>query len=516
MRGDSQNLQVNWTVSFFKSYIILEGNLKNKAIKGVAWNFIGTSANKIIQFAITLVLARLLTPTDYGLIGMLGFFIGIANTFIDSGFSSALIQQKDRRNEDYCTVFYINFGMSVLMYAILALTAPLIASFYNQPALTKIIRIYSLTLIIGALTAINNVRLTIDLNYKASTMVASVAALISGIIGIVFAYIGYGVWSLVIQQLIASLIRTILLFYYVKWFPALTFSFESFKRLFGYGSKLLGASLISTIYSQMYPLVIGKQFPAADLGYMTRAKNFNEVITENVTNIFGQVAFPVLTRVQDDDDVLLRMYNKYMHMSSFVIFPLVLFLCGIAKPLVLFLLTEKWAPCILLLQILSFGYLWKGIIKINLNLLYVKGRTDLVLKLEIIKKSIAFAILTISVFIGNLIVFCVGMTTYSFIALYLNTVYTKKLLNFGFIKQMKEILPYLIFSLIILGVALLFSNIISVHIISLIVSTAVCIPLYLFLCSISNVYALQQSVEIVAPKLGRLGKWLESKVGNYS
>lgn len=484
----------------------MEQNLKNKAIKGVAWNFIGTSANKVIQFVITLVLARLLTPADYGLIGMLGFFMGIANTFIDSGFSSALIQQKDRSNEDYCTVFYINLGMSVLMYAILALTAPLIASFYNQPVLAKIIRIYSLTLIIGALTAINGVRLTIDLNYKVSTSITSVAALISGVIGIVLAYLGFGVWSLVIQQIIASLLRTILLFYYIKWIPSLSFSVESFKRLFGYGSQLLVASLISTIYSQMYPLVIGKQFPAADLGYVTRAQNFNEVITVNVTNIFGQVAFPVLAKVQEDDKVLLRLYNKYMHMSSFIIFPLVMFLCGIAKPLVLLLLTEKWAPCILLLQILSFGYLWEGIIKINLNLLYVKGRTDLVLKLEIIKKSIAFTILIISVFIGNLIVFCIGMTTYSFIALYLNTYYTKKILNFGFMKQIKEIWRYLLFSFLIMGVALLFSNIITNYFISLIVSSLICIPLYLILCYLTNSYAIIQAIEIISPQLGNLAK----------
>lgn len=489
----------------------MEENLKNKAIKGVAWNFIGTSANKIIQFAITLVLARLLTPSDYGLIGMLGFFIGIANTFIDSGFSSALIQHKDRKNEDYCTVFYVNFGMSCLMYGILYISAPWIAGFYNHPILVNIIRVYSLTLIIGALTAINNVQLTIDLNYKTSTLVSSIAALMSGITGIVFAYLSYGVWALVIQQIVFALLKTGLLFYYVKWVPSLSFSIESFRKLFGYGSKLLGASLISTIYSQMYPLVIGKQFPSSDLGYVTRAQNFNEVITANITNIFGQVAFPVLARVQDDDQTLLRMYNKYMHMSSFVIFPLVLFLCGIAKPMILFLLTEKWAPCILLLQILSFGYLWEGIIKINLNLLYVKGRTDLVLKLEIIKKSIAFTILIVSIIIGNLIVFCIGMTLYSFIALYLNTLYTKKLLDFGFLKQIKEIWRYLLYSLIIMAIALIFSNIISINVLSLIVSSVVCIPLYLFLCYRSEAYAVIQTMEILAPRLERFGIWLNYK-----
>lgn len=490
----------------------MEENLKHKAIKGVAWNFVGTSANKVIQFAITLILARMLTPEDYGLIGMLGFFIGIASTFIDSGFSSALIQRNDKSDIDYCTVFYINLGMSVIMYGILYVCAPLIAYFYNQPILISIIRIYCLTLIIGSLTAINNVMLVIDLNYKASTMISSVAALVSGGIGIIFAYMGYGVWSLVIQQIVASIFRTTLLFYYIKWIPSLRFSIDSFKKLFGYGSKLLGASLISTIYSQIYPLIIGKQFPVSDLGYMTRAKNFNEVITENVTNIFGQVAFPVLSKVQDDNTTLIRMYNKYLHMSSFVIFPLVLFMCGIAKPMVLYLLTDKWAPCIILLQILSFGYVGEGLIKINLNLLYVKGRTDLVLKLEIIKKSIALAILIVSILIGNLIAFCVGLTVYSLIALYLNTIYTKKLLDFGFLHQMKEVGSYLLFSAIIMGIALLFSNIISNSLLSLITSSVVCIPLYLFLCYKTKQYALQQYVEILSPKLGSLGKLINQKI----
>lgn len=487
----------------------METDLKHKAIKGLAWNFIGTSANKVIQFSITLVLARLLTPTDYGLIGMLGFFMGIASTFIDSGFSSALIQKKDHNNEDYCTVFYVNLIMSLGMYGLLYIAAPWIAKFYNQPVLIQIIRIYSITLIIGAMSAINNVRLVIDLNYKISTTVASIAALLSGILGIVFAYLGYGVWSLVFQQIIASVVRTILLFYYIRWTPGFHFSPQSFKHLFGYGSKLLGASLISSIYSQIYPLVIGKQFPSADLGYVTRAQNFNEVITSNVTNIFGQVAFPVLAKVQDDDNVLLRMYNKYMQMSAFVIFPMVMFLCGIAKPLVLLLLTAKWEPCVILLQILSFGYLWEGLTKINLNLLYVKGRTDLVLKLEIIKKSFAFVILGVSIIIGNLLVFCLGMTLYSFIALYLNTIYTKKLLKFGFLKQIKEIWKYLCFSIVIMIVALIISNFIRIHSLALIISCTICIPLYLYLCYRANAYALVESVKILGPKLGSFGQWIE-------
>lgn len=487
-------------------------NLKSKAVNGVAWSFVGSMANRVIQFVVSMILARLLTPSDYGLIGMLGFFIGIASSFIDSGFSSALIQYQERQNKDYCTVFYVNFGMSLLMYGLLYLCAPLIADFYNQPALVSIIRAYCLTLIIGAMTAINGVRLTIDLNYKLSNVIGSTAALLSGIVGVLCAYSGFGVWALVAQQLSASLIRMVLMFYHVRWFPSWEFSVQSFKRFFAYGSKLLMSGLIHNVYAQMYPLVIGKQFTAADLGYVARAQGFNDMAAGTMNGILGSVAFPVLTKLQDDEEKLLHVYDKYIQLSAFAVFPIVLFLCGIAKPLILFLLTDKWAASILLLQILSINYLWDGIIKINLNLLYVKGRTDLVLRLEIIKKTIAFCILLTSVFIGNLVVFCIGMSVYGTIALYLNTIYTKRLLNFGFVKQMKQIWPYLFASLIIMAVALFISWAVPYSLISLILSTTICVPLYFIICYYRRLYALNQAVEILAPKMGKLGEWLIDKV----
>lgn len=487
-------------------------NLKSKAVNGVAWSFVGSMANKAIQFVVSMILARLLTPADYGLIGMLGFFIGIAGTFIDSGFSSALVQYKDRQNKDYCTVFYVNFGMSFLMYGILYVCAPYIAEFYNQPILVQIVRIYCLTLLIGAFTAINSTILCININYKLSNIVGSTSALISGFIGVACAFSGWGVWALVAQQISSSVIRMILLLYYVRWFPKLEFSVKSFKRFFSYGSKLLVSGLIHTAYSQMYPLVIGKQFNAADLGYVTRAQGFNEMASGTMNGILGSVAFPVLSKVQDQDDTLLRIYGKYVQLSAFAVAPIAFFLCGIAKPLILFLLTEKWAPSILLMQILCANYLWDGIIRINLNLLYVKGRTDLVLRLEIIKKSIAFTILIISVLIGNLVIFCVGMSVYSLIALYLNTIYTKKILNFGFVEQMRQIWPYLIASLIIMIIALFFSWAIPNNFLSLSVSCLICIPLYIYICYKWRLYALNEAVEIIANRTGRFGKWLKSKI----
>lgn len=485
-----------------------EPTLKSSAVRGVAWSLAGSYANKFVQFLVSIVLARLLTPADYGLIGMLGFFMGIASSLIDCGFSNALIRFDDRSERDFCTVFYVNFGLSVLMYAILALAAPWIADFYSQPVLVPIIRIYCLTLIIGAFSAVNSVQLTIGLRFKESTLVSTTAAIISGCCGLAFAFTGFGVWALVFQQIIAAVMRVILLFVCVRWHPKLIFSVHSFRRLFGYGSKLLVSSLIHNIYIQLYPLIIGKQFQATDLGYVTRGQQFNEFAAGTINGVLSQVAFPVLSRVQHDDSMLLDLYSKYIRLSAFVICPVILFMCGVARPMVIFLLTDKWAPCVIFLQILSVSYIWDGVTKINLNLLYVKGRSDLFLRLEIIKKTIAFAILIASTLIGNLIVFCAGMTLYSCIALYINTYYTKKILHFGFLQQMRQLAPYLLYSVIIMVIALLFSRIIKTPVISLLVSTGVCVPLYLLLCRVTRLYALREAVRIAAPRLGAFGRLL--------
>lgn len=487
-------------------------SLKAKTIKGVSWNFIGSYANKVIQFVISIVLARLLTPADYGLIGMLGFFMGLASTFIDSGFSSALIQYKDRTNKDFCTVFYVNLCMSLLMYGILALSAPLIAEFYNQPVLTSIIRVYCLTLVIGALTAINSTKLNIELNYRLPTIISSVSAISSGILGLVLAFLGFGVWSLIYQQLANAIIRATLLIYYAPWPIELKFSLSSFKRLFGYGSKILIASLIHTAYANMYPLVIGKQLSAADLGYVSRAQGVNEMAAGTIISVLPGVAFPLLCKVQDDTAQLLDIYEKYIKMSAFLLCPVILFLTGIAKPLVIFLFTEKWEPCVILLQILSVTYIWDGIVKINLNLLYAKGRSDLVLRLEIIKKTIAFAILIGTVFFSNIIVFCLGMTLYSFVALYLNTIYTKKILDFGFKKQMIQISPYMCFSIIIMLEGLLISWYFTNSLVAITVAVLVCIPTYFILCHITHQYAFIETIKIISPKLGKLGVYLNKLI----
>ena len=477
-------------------------NLKDKATKGVIWSAVERYSLQGVQFLLQLIIARKLTPHDYGLIGMLAIFMALSQVFIDGGFSNALIQKKDRTEKDYCTVFYINAGISVFIYMLLFFGAPLIASFYNQPLLTPITRIYSLNLIINSFAAVNKVKLTVNVDFKTLSKISLGAALLSGAAGIACAYNKMGVWSLVVQQLLNSIITMLLSFYYVKWRPALQFSKDSFHRLFKFGSKLLIASIIHSLYENLYNLFIGKKFTSATLGLFTRAQQFTNFAGSNVSAILKRVSFPVLSEIQDDDERLMSAYKKYIKTSTWATFPMTLGLCGIAQPMVIVLLTDKWAGCIPYLQILCFGMLWDCVTLVNLNLLYVKGHSDWVLRLEIIKKSIAFTILFISLGF-NMYVICLGKALYSIIALYLNTYYTKKLFNYGFWAQMKDLLPQLSLSLLMLGCCLLVSNVIPDPTIALIASLSTGVLVYIGGSHLFKLYGYVELCQIIRTKLHR-------------
>lgn len=469
-----------------------ETSLKGKTVKGVVWNAINTYSMKGLEFVLAIILARLLSPSDYGLIGMTSIFFAISNVFIDSGLGSALVQKKDRTEDDYCTVFYINLAVSLFFYVVLFAIAPFVADFFEQPLLKGLMRASAITLIINALVSTSSNKLYVAVDFKTTTKVSIISAIISGAIALYCAYSGYGVWTFVIQGLVSATISALLLFYYVRWVPRRKFSKASFHRLFGYGSKILVASLISAIYDNIYNFIIGKNFSSASLGFYTKGNAFANLAGGTTATILQKVAFPIMSDIQDDIPRLLNAYSRYIKMVAFIVFPLLLGLCGVAKPLIYFLITEKWAPCIIILQILCFAFLWDGIIRINLNLLYVTGRSDLVLKLEVIKKSVAFTILIISIFFG-IIGMCVGRVVYALAAFYMNTYYTKKILNYGFGKQVKEILPSFLLSVSMMTIALLISHYIITPIISLMISLFLCPIYYLsfsYLFKISSLFEL--------------------------
>ena len=422
-------------------------SVASKSIHGIIWSAVERFSLQGVQFFIGVVLARLLSPSDFGMIGMLSIFMSVSQTLIDCGFSNALIRQKEVLPKDFNTAFLVNFSISAMIFTILFFAAPFVASFYNMPELQPVMRVFCATLIINALFTIHKVKLTRNVDFKTQSKVSFLAAILSGLLGIFLAYSGYGVWSLVYQAVCNSVLNLVLMIVWLKWFPSPVFDRDSFHSLFGFGSKLLIAGIISSIYSNLYNIVIGKQFSAINLGYYTRADQLGNFPSQNVSSILSRVTFPILSQLQDEPDRLRSIYIKYLQMSCFVVFPLMMGLAALAKPLIILLLGEKWLPSVVLLQILCFGLMLDPICNINLNLLYVKGRSDLVLKLEIVKKVIAVVILIVSLPFG-LVGLCLGRAIYGVIATILNMTYTKNFIDLSMWGQAKIVLPSLILSIL--------------------------------------------------------------------
>ncbi len=420
--------------------------LKQKTIAGLKWSAIERFATQGISFVISIIIARILSPADYGLIGMISIFIAVSNVFVGAGFGSALIRKQERTEEDCSTVFYYNIIVSILFYILLFIAAPWIADFYKSPELTNITRVVGLNIIIGAFGAIQSTKLSIAIDFKTQAKISLIVVIITGGVGLAMAYNGFGVWALVIQGLASAVLSSVLLWYLVRWNPLWVFSIRSFKELFGFGSKLMLSGLLDTIYSNIFQLIIGKKYLAVDLGYYTRAVGMVQLPSSNITGIIQRVTFPILSEIQHDTERLKKNYRRLLKMSAFIIFPIMVLLAALGKPLVLVLLTEKWLPAVPLMQVLCFSAMFYPIHAINLNLLQVKGRSDLFLRLEIIKKIMITLVLFASVPFGVLAM-CYGTIVTSVVALIINTYYTGKLIQHGFMDQIKDITPMLAISL---------------------------------------------------------------------
>lgn len=429
-------------------------SLKNKTVKGVFWSAVERFSVAGISFVFGLVLARLLSPSDYGIIAMLNIFMAVSQTFIDSGFSSALIRKIDRTETDNATAFYFNIGVGVACYLILFFAAPLIARFYDEPILVSVTRVVGLNLLFNSLCVVQQALLTVRIDFKTQAKISLTATVLSGVIGIVLAYKGYGVWSLVVQTVSSASFRMVLLWVLARWRPRARFSKASFRELFSFGSKLLASGLLDTIYNNLYTIVIGKKFTSASLGVYARAEHFAQFPAVNITGILQRVTFPVLSTIQNEDERLRVNYRKFLRLSAYAVFPLMMGLVAVADPLVRWILTDKWEGAILFLQILCFALMWYPIHAINLNLLQVKGRSDLFLKLEVWKKIIGVVTLCVTIPLG-LTAMCVGRIVTSLIALFINTYYTGKLIQVGYWVQMKDLLPIFANSVVMLGVCLL-------------------------------------------------------------
>ena len=460
-------------------------SLKKDTAKGFAWATLEKVQSYVIQFLIGIVIARILSPDDFGVVGMLAIFMSISTTLLGSGFTSALIRKQDRTDVDYCTAFYFNIVIGAILYGVLFFAAPWISKFYSTPILIPVTRVYCISVFINSLTIVQTAKLNIDLNFKIQSLISLITTILTGIIGIYLAYKNFGVWALVFQSLGSSIVRCILIWWLAKWRPRLTFSMESFKDLFGFGSKLLVSSIINTIYTNVYTLIIGKVFSPAAVGFFNRANQFAVLPSQITTEIITKVAYPVLSRLQKERDKLLRAYSMILTIPLTLLFPMLVGLAILAEPLVLVLLGEKWLPCVPYLQVLCLGYVFSPLTHINLNLLYVEGRSDLVLKLELIKKPIAFAILIASIPLG-ITWMIIGKACYEFIAFVFNCYYTGKILNYGFFKQIKQILPIALRSSLMGIIVYLSTMLVDVNVFKLLVGIIIGIISYLFLCIIMH------------------------------
>lgn len=435
----------------------------NTAVNGTVWTLTERISVQLAQFAIGVILARLLTPGDYGMVGLLAVFLGISQLCLDCGFGNALIRKKERTAADYSTVFYFNMAVSLVMYALLFIASPWIARFYEIPELTDITRIISLSILINATSLVQTAKFTAELRFKQQAIASIVAVLGSGILGIVLAYNGFGVWALVVQNLCMAFLRSLSLWIMSDWHPQLIFSVNSFKEMFSYGSKLLAGGFIHTIYTNLYTITIGKAFSATDAGYYNRANTYGIIPNDIFYQVSSKVFFPILSQKQDNDADLLLSYGKAVRVSMCVYVPLMLGMAALSAPLLEALVGPKWLPASPLLTVLCIGYAFAPMSTLNLNLLYVKGRSDLTLKLDIIKKSLGIAILFAMLPFG-IIWMCVGKAGYELIAFSLNTFYTRKLLGYGFWKQVRDIAPTLVKAALMFVAILAVTSVLNVNV----------------------------------------------------
>lgn len=419
-------------------------NLAKKTSNSLKWSAIERIATQFIQLVVMLILGRMLGPQAFGLIGMLAIFIAISNTFIDGGFSSAIIRKEDRCEEDFYTTFYFNILVSLCCYLILFFLSPYIASFYKHHELIDLTRVLGLTVLINAFAIVQRTRLTILMDFKTQAKASFISVLLSAFIAIIFAYYNFGVWSLVAQSCSFALFNTILLNIFFPWFPKLIFSKKSFKNLFGFGSKLLFSGLLDTIYNNIYLIIIGRVFNSVEVGYFSQAKTLISVPAMTLTAVIQRVTYPMLSQIQNDKEALEKAFLLSLKLSSLFIFPVIIGVGLIAKPFIVLILGDKWLPSAYLISTLSIGLMLYPIHAINLNLLQVKGRSDLFLKLEVIKKVLITAVLIITIPIGIKAI-CIGMVFQSYVALIINTYYTGRLSSLNTIKQIKELFPIWIF-----------------------------------------------------------------------
>ncbi|NBI07037.1 lipopolysaccharide biosynthesis protein [Senegalia massiliensis] len=431
-------------------------SLKSTVLSSLFWKLMERSGTQGIQFIVQIVLARLLAPEQFGTIAIVMVFVSVARVFVESGFNTALIQKKDSDEVDFSSVFYISLLIAGALYILIYISAPFISDFYREPILVPVLRVLSLTLFFGVFNSIQNAYIAKNMMFKKLFTSSLGAIIISGVLGIIAAYQGLGVWALVIQQLVNQISITVLLLFIVKWRPKLIFSYKRVKILFSYGWKLLISALLNVLYIELRTLIIGRTYSSSMLGFYNRGEQFPKVIVLNINGSIQSVMLPTLSSYQDNRKKVKDIVRRSIVTSSFMIFPIMIGLAVVAEPLVKIVLTDKWIPSVPFLQIFCISYALMPIHTANLQAINAMGRSDIFLKLEIVKKILGVIILIISIPFG-IYAIALGMVINNIIASFINAYPNKQLLNYSYKEQWVDIMPSFLITLVMGTIVYLFN-----------------------------------------------------------
>ena len=415
-------------------------SLKDKTVKGVAWSGIDNVVQMGVTFVVSIILARLLSPDDYGLLGIVMIFTNVCQQLINAGFTTALIRKPDATDDDFNTSFIVNLGLSLFFYAGIFICAPLIADFFHREELIDLIRVSSLGMIIGALAMVQQTRLTMRIDFKSQTKITFVASITSGVVGIAMAIMGCGVWSLVVQQLVNQGLKTILLWVINKWIPQLRFSSKSFHDLFGFGWKMMISGLLDTVWKELYQVAVGKFYTPATLGQYTRSKQFSQLFSSNLTSVIQRVTYPVLSSIQDDRERMVSAYRRIIKVTMFITAISMFALGAVSEPLLYCLIGPKWHEAATYLPLICLTGSTYPLHAINLNMLQVQGRSDLFLALEVIKKIIGIVPLAVCIFYGIIPMLWVSVII-TIIGYFLNSHWSGKLIGYSSWQQIRDFAP---------------------------------------------------------------------------
>ena len=414
--------------------------LKKVVTSGLVWTFTQQFGNQIIGFVVSLILARLLLPEEFGLIAMIAVFVAVGNGLMDSGLSLSIIRDTEAGDRDFSTVFIFNVVAGAIIYLLVFFGAPFIAQFYDQEILTKIIRVYCLTFIFSAATSVHIALFTRNMNFKVQTLTAIPAAVISGALGIILAIKGYGVWSLVYSGLLNSILNFVLIWKYSDWYPSVNFDKVLFLKHWKYGYKLGLANLLNRMFNNLYLVVIGKYFSPALLGFYSRAESTRQLPLSNIERALNKVSFPMFVGMKDDPERLKDVFRRLLKMVLFIVSPVLLISAAIAEPLFSFLFTDKWLPAVPFFQILCLGGLLLPLHSYNLTLLNIYGRSDLFLKLEILKKILIVGSILLIIPFG-IYGLLWGQVVFSMMAYFVNAYYTQKFISYPIDNQLYDVSP---------------------------------------------------------------------------